>query len=80
MDKLPLSMKNGAEEKIHALAEAYRLQEAIIHATELSIISTDTKGIITSGPPRRLPNAPQRTRHRYTRISSEHDIALCSMM
>ena len=41
-------MKNGAEEKIHALAEAYRLQEAIIHATELSIISTDTKGIITS--------------------------------
>ena len=48
MDKFPLSKKIGAEEKIHALAEAARLQEAIINATELSIISTDTKGIITS--------------------------------
>lgn len=33
---------------LNALAEAYRLQEAIINATELSIISTNTKGIITS--------------------------------
>src|SRR5688572_33501627 len=48
MDKFPLSKKIGAEETIHALAEASRLQEAIINATELSIISTDTKGIITS--------------------------------
>lgn len=33
---------------LNTLAEAYRLQEAIISATELSIISTDKKGIITS--------------------------------
>ena len=49
MDKSPLLYKYGAEENmVNALAEAYRLQEAIINATELSIISTDTKGIITS--------------------------------
>ena len=48
MDKFPLSKKIGAEETIHALAEASRLQETIINATDLSIISTDTKGIITS--------------------------------
>src|SRR5688572_3562940 len=48
MDKFPLSKKIGAEDKMQALAEASRLQEAIINATELSIISTDTKGIITS--------------------------------
>lgn len=49
MEKFPLLNKYGAEEDmINALAEAYRLQEAIINATELSIISTDTKGIITS--------------------------------
>ena len=48
MDKFPLSKKNEAEEQIHALAEASRLQETIIEATDLSVISTDTKGIITS--------------------------------
>ncbi|WP_276366128.1 PAS domain S-box protein [Chryseolinea sp. H1M3-3] len=49
MDRVPLSKKYGAEENmINTLAEAYRLQEAIISATELSVISTDTKGIITS--------------------------------
>lgn len=49
MDKFPLSKKYGAEEDmLNALADAYRLQEAIINATELLIISTDTKGIITS--------------------------------
>lgn len=49
MDKLPLLKKHVPEENmINALAEAYRLQEAIINTTELSIISTDTKGIITS--------------------------------
>jgi PAS domain S-box-containing protein len=49
MDKVPLTTKYGADENmLNTLAEAYRLQEAIINATELSIISTDTKGIITS--------------------------------
>jgi len=48
MDKFPLSKKIEAEQKLHALGEAARLQEAVINATELSIISTDTKGIITS--------------------------------
>ncbi len=33
---------------LNALADAYRLQESIIGATELSIISTNTSGIITS--------------------------------
>ena len=48
MNKFPL-FKYGAEENMtNDLAEAYRLQEAIINATALSIISTDTKGIITS--------------------------------
>src|SRR5690606_15427654 len=49
MDKFPLSNKYGAEEDmINSLAETNRLQEAILNAAELSIISTDTKGIITS--------------------------------
>lgn len=49
MDKLPLTKKYGAEENmLNGLAEAYRLQEAIINASELSIITTNTKGIITS--------------------------------
>ena len=48
MDKFPLSKNIGAEQKLHALGEAARLQEAIINAAEVSIISTDTKGIITS--------------------------------
>ena len=33
---------------LNALSEAYRLQEAIISATELSVISTNPDGIITS--------------------------------
>jgi PAS domain S-box-containing protein len=33
---------------LNSLAEAYRLQEAILNAAELSIVSTNTKGIITS--------------------------------
>lgn len=49
MDRGPLSTKYGADESmINTLAEAYRLQEAIINATELCVISTNTKGIITS--------------------------------
>ena len=49
MDKFPLSHKYGTEEDmLNSLAEANRLQEAILNAAELSIISTDTKGIITS--------------------------------
>ena len=47
MDKFPL-LKTGAEETMtNGLKEANRLQEAIINASALSIISTDTKGIIT---------------------------------
>ncbi len=49
MEKIPLPLLNHQDEKfLNALAEAYRLQEAIIGTTELSIISTTTKGIITS--------------------------------
>jgi PAS domain S-box-containing protein len=48
MNKFPL-LKYGAEKIMtNGLTEAYRLQEAIINATALSIISTNTKGIITS--------------------------------
>ncbi|HTJ51488.1 MAG TPA: PAS domain S-box protein [Cyclobacteriaceae bacterium] len=49
MDNFPLSEKYVQEEKfLNALASAYRLQEAIISTTELSIISTTPEGIITS--------------------------------
>ncbi len=49
MEKYPLQKNYKQDEKfLNALAEAYRLQEAIIGTTELSIISTDTKGLITS--------------------------------
>ena len=46
MDKFPL-IKNEAEKTMsNGLKEVHRLQEAIINASALSIISTDTKGII----------------------------------
>ncbi len=49
MDKLPLDTPLSKEDKfLNALADAYRLQEAIISATELSIISTNPEGLITS--------------------------------
>src|SRR6188472_2861584 len=49
MEKIPLQKVYLHDEKfINALAEAYRLQEAIINTTELAIISTNTKGLITS--------------------------------
>ncbi len=49
MEKIPLQKVYVQDEKfLNALAEAYRLQEAIIDATELAIISTDTEGLITS--------------------------------
>lgn len=49
MEPVPLFRKKLSDDKfLNALAEAYRLQEAIIHATELAIISTTTEGIITS--------------------------------
>lgn len=49
MDKIPLPENLQQEDKfLNALAEAYRLQEAIIAATELIIISTTPEGIITS--------------------------------
>ena len=49
MENLPLSRKYIPDDKfLNALAEAYRLQEAIISATELAIISTTPEGIITS--------------------------------
>lgn len=48
MEKFPLRQTLPEERNLNALAEAYRLQEAIINTTELPIISTDTKGIITS--------------------------------
>lgn len=49
MEKIPFE-KNIVQSDIflNALAEAYRLQESIISTTELSIVSTDTKGLITS--------------------------------
>jgi PAS domain S-box-containing protein len=49
MEKFPLADKLVKEEKfLNALAGAYRLQEAIINTTELSIISCTPEGIITS--------------------------------
>jgi len=49
VEKIPLKKKLGKEETfLNALAEAYRLQESIINTTELSIVSTNPDGIITS--------------------------------
>ncbi|MEO7990088.1 MAG: PAS domain S-box protein [Chryseolinea sp.] len=49
MEKIPLQKVYVQDDKfLNALAEAYRLQEAIIGTTELAIISTNTEGIITS--------------------------------
>jgi PAS domain S-box-containing protein len=49
VDKIPLKRKIDEEDNfLNALAEAYRLQESIIGTTELSIVSTNTKGVITS--------------------------------
>ena len=49
MEKIPLKKKPGKEDSfLNALAEAYRLQESIINTTDLSIISTNPEGIITS--------------------------------
>ncbi|HTE31144.1 MAG TPA: PAS domain-containing sensor histidine kinase [Chryseolinea sp.] len=49
MEKTSLRKKSGQQELfLNALAEAYTLQESIINTTELSIISTNKDGIITS--------------------------------
>jgi PAS domain S-box-containing protein len=49
VEKIPLKKKPGKEDIfLNALADAYRLQESIINTTELSIISTNTEGLITS--------------------------------
>lgn len=49
MDKFQSNKSFVKEDKfLNALAEAYRLQEAIISATELAIVSTAPNGIITS--------------------------------
>ena len=49
MDQFPLKKKPALDENLsNALAEGYLLHETVIHTTELSVISTDTKGIITS--------------------------------
>lgn len=49
MGRPPSENHQPQEDKfLNALAEAYRLQEAIIAATELAIISTSPDGIITS--------------------------------
>lgn len=49
MEESPFDNPFLQEDKfLNALSEAYRLQEAIISATELSIISTNAEGIITS--------------------------------
>jgi len=49
MERIPFDSSLLKEEKfLNALSEAYRLQEAIISATELAIISTNLHGIITS--------------------------------
>lgn len=49
MERIPFDHTFLQEDKfLNALSEAYRLQEAIISATELSIISTNPNGIITS--------------------------------
>jgi len=49
VEKIPLTRKTPHEDSfLNALAEAYRLQESIMSTTELSIISTDVRGVITS--------------------------------
>lgn len=49
MEKIPIKKKSAQEDIfLNALADAYRLQESIIGTTELSIISTNTDGIVTS--------------------------------
>jgi PAS domain S-box-containing protein len=49
MEKFPLSDNYAKEEKfLNALAEAYRMQEAIINTTELCIVSLSADGFITS--------------------------------
>jgi PAS domain S-box-containing protein len=46
-DEYPLH-EHQHEKFLEALAEAYRLQEAIISATDFSIFSTDNNGLLTS--------------------------------
>lgn len=49
MEKRSLSKKNIQDEKfLNALAEAFRLQEAILSTTELAILSVTPEGIISS--------------------------------
>src|SRR5688572_19635635 len=49
MEKRSLSEKTIQDKKfLNALAEAFRLQEAILNATELAIVSVTPEGIITS--------------------------------
>jgi len=49
MENPPLPEKSIQDDKfLNALAEAFRLQEAIINSTQLAIISTDPNGIINS--------------------------------
>ncbi len=49
MDQPPLSGDYWQEDKfLNTLAEAYRLQEAIIGATELAVLSTNLEGTLTS--------------------------------
>jgi PAS domain S-box-containing protein len=49
MEKRSVSTKNNQDEKfLNALAEAFRLQEAILNTTGLAIISATQEGIITS--------------------------------
>jgi PAS domain S-box-containing protein len=49
MEKRSLSNKNLPDDKfLNALAEAFRLQEAILNTTELGILSVTPEGIITS--------------------------------
>ncbi|HYG03004.1 MAG TPA: PAS domain-containing sensor histidine kinase [Chryseosolibacter sp.] len=49
MENNPISGKAFQEDKfLNALADNFRLQEAIINATQLAIISTSTEGIINS--------------------------------
>lgn len=49
MEKRSISKKSIQDEKfLNALAEAFRLQEAILNTTELAILSVSTDGTITS--------------------------------
>jgi PAS domain S-box-containing protein len=49
LEKLPGSKQYAKDDKfLNALAEAYRLQEAIIGATELVVISSNPEGTLTS--------------------------------